>query len=120
MRKEKRARRPAPGSSPVMMFEGELAALRRDLRRTLKAYAHRLEADLQSTAIIVSALPPAEQLSTEHLHELREMTILLRRRKLKPEKGRRKDLRKIDSLIEDLQLFVPANGHARERNERLL
>lgn len=107
MTKEKRSPRPAPAyASPVTMFEVELAALRRDLRRTLKAYAHRLETDLQTTATIVSALPAAEQLSKEHLHELREMTILLRRRKLKPEKGRRKDLRKIDSLVEDLQSFV--------------
>ena len=114
MTKEKRSRRQAPAySSPVTMFEVELAALRRDLRRTLRAYAHRLEADLRNTATVVSALPPAEQLSTEHLHELREMTILLRRRKLKPDKGRRKDLRKIDSLVEDLQSFVQTAAPAR-------
>ena len=114
MTKEKRSRRPgAAHASPVTMFELELAALRRDLRRTLKAYAHRLEADLQSTATAISALPPAEQLSTDHLHELREMTILLRRRKLKPEKGRRKDLRKIDALVEDLQSFGQSAPAAR-------
>ena len=100
-------------ASPITMFEVELAALRRDLRRTLKAYAHRLEAGLRTTATVVSALPPAEQLSTEHLHEVREMTILLRRRKLKPEKGRRKDLSKIDSLVEDLQSFVQSAPAAR-------
>jgi len=36
------------------------------------------------------------------VHEIRDLTIMLRKRKLKPEKGRRKDLRKIDSLIRDL------------------
>ena len=36
--------------------------------------------------------------------------ILVRKRKLKPEKGRRKDLRKIDSLIEDLQVLIPGKG----------
>jgi hypothetical protein len=36
------------------------------------------------------------------LHEIRDLTIVVRNRKLKPEKGRRKDLRKIDSLIGDL------------------
>ena len=41
-------------------------------------------------------------LSREQLHEIRDLTIMLRKRKLKPEKGRRKDLRKIDSLIRDL------------------
>ena len=38
------------------------------------------------------------------------MMILVQKRKLKPEKGRRKDLRKIDSLIEDLQALVPNKG----------
>jgi len=36
------------------------------------------------------------------LHEIRDLTIVVRNRKLRPEKGRRKDLRKIDSLIVDL------------------
>ena len=36
------------------------------------------------------------------LHQVRDLTIVVRNRKLKPEKGRRKDLRKIDSLIADL------------------
>jgi hypothetical protein len=36
------------------------------------------------------------------LQEIRDLTIIVRNRKLKPEKGRRKDLRKIDSLIVDL------------------
>jgi len=41
-------------------------------------------------------------LSREQLHDIRDLTIMVRKRKLKPEKGRRKDLRKIDSLIRDL------------------
>jgi hypothetical protein len=44
----------------------------------------------------------------ELLHEIRDLTIVVRNRKLKPEKGRRKDLRKIDSLIVDLASTV---GH---------
>ncbi len=42
------------------------------------------------------------------LHQIRDLTIIVRNRKLKPEKGRRKDLRKIDSLIVDL---VSTIGH---------
>ena len=33
---------------------------------------------------------------------IRDLTIIVRNRKLKPDKGRRKDLRKINSLIVDL------------------
>lgn len=102
-------------SSPVTLLEGELASLRRDLRRTVRAYAERLEADLRKSTAAVKSLGPIETLSPESLRDVREMTVLVRRRKLKPEKGRRKDLRKIDSLIEDLQLFAPpANGHSPE------
>jgi hypothetical protein len=38
------------------------------------------------------------------------MTIMVRKRKLKPEKGRRKDLRKIDSLIRDLHSITHPAG----------
>jgi hypothetical protein len=45
----------------------------------------------------------AEDLPRERLHDIRDLTIMMRKRKLKPEKGRRKDVRKLDSLIHDLQ-----------------
>ena len=41
-------------------------------------------------------------MSRERLHDIRDLTIMMRKRKLKPEKGRRKDVRKLDSLIHDL------------------
>ncbi len=64
--------------------------------------------------IYSSALPrsrptgQSEQVPREMLHQIRDLTIVVRNRKLKPEKGRRKDLRKIDSLIVDL---VSTIGH---------
>ncbi|MGI9087048.1 MAG: hypothetical protein ACR2HH_04785 [Chthoniobacterales bacterium] len=39
------------------------------------------------------------------IRDLGDMLGLLRKLKLKPEKGRRRDLRKIDSVIEDLVLL---------------
>ena len=82
--------------------------LRHDLRATVRAYAARLEIGLAESRAALESSKPTEELSRERLHQLRELTILVRKRKLKPEKGRRKDLRKIDSLIEDLQLLVPS------------
>ena len=35
---------------------------------------------------------------------------MMRKRKLKPEKGRRKDVRKLDSLIHDLQSIARPNA----------
>jgi hypothetical protein len=105
--KQKRTRVRARNTSPARMLESELEKLRQDLRATVRAYAARLEVGLAESRAALEASKPAEELSRERLHQLRDLTILVRKRRLKPEKGRRKDLRKIDSLIEDLQLLVP-------------
>jgi hypothetical protein len=100
-RKQARHQRPRE-SSPVTMLESELQALHRDLRTTAKAYINRLENDLLVCLAALRSYGPIEQVSREILHQVRDLTIIVRNRKLKPEKGRRKDLRKIDSLIVDL------------------
>ena len=105
--KHKRARAKSVNTSQARLLESELEKLRRDLRATVRAYAARLEIGLAESRAALDSSKPAEELSRERLHQLRDLTILVRKRKLKPEKGRRKDLRKIDSLIEDLQLLVP-------------
>ena len=104
--KEKRSRRKRGETSPVKMLESELQFLRRDLRATVRAYAARLEIGLSESAAALNSYKPAEELSRERLHQVRDLTIMLRNRKVKPAKGRRKDLRKIDSLITDLHLFM--------------
>ena len=101
--KRKRARhRRSRESSPVTMFESELHALHRDLRTIAKTYIARLENDLFVCLAALRSYGPIEQVPREMLHQIRDLTIIVRNRKLKPEKGRRKDLRKIDSLIVDL------------------
>jgi hypothetical protein len=108
--KYKRTRTKTKNTSPASLLESELGKLRHDLRTTVRAYAARLEIGLAESRAALESSKPAEELSRERLHQLRDLTILVRKRKLKPEKGRRKDLRKIDSLIEDLQLLVPNKG----------
>ena len=89
-------------STPVTMLEFELHALHRDLRKIAKAYVARLENDLLVCLVALRSYGPIEHVSREMLHQIRDLTIIVRNRKLKPEKGRRKDLRKIESLIGDL------------------
>ena len=62
----------------------------------------RLENDLLICLVALRSYGPIEQVSREMLHQIRDLTIIVRNRKLKPEKGGRKDLHKIDSLIVDL------------------
>ena len=97
--KQKRSRQE---SSPLTMLESELRSLHRDLRTIAKAYIARLENDLFVCLAALRSYGPIEKVPREMLHQIRDLTIIVRNRKLKPEKGRRKDLRKIDSLIVDL------------------
>ena len=92
------------------MLSDELDAVRRDLRRTIRAYAARLELDLAESIAAVSRYKRVENLSRERLYDLRDLTIMMRKRKLKPEKGRRKDVRKLDSLIRDLHSIARPNA----------
>ena len=90
------------GFGPAQLLVAELLDLRRELRTTLKAYAARLETALAASSKQIAAYGDIEKLSRDRLAEIRDLTIMLRKRKLKPEKGRRKDLRKIDLLIDEV------------------
>jgi translation initiation factor 2B subunit (eIF-2B alpha/beta/delta family) len=107
---KKRHLRNHEDASPVKMLESEISALRRDLRATLRAYVSRLESNLTATAAALKSYAPVDELSRERLHRVRDLTIMVRNRRLKPEKGRRKDLREIDTLIADLQPLVEARA----------
>lgn len=100
------------GTSPVVLLQSELMELRRELRETVRAYAAGLEIQLAESVAVLHASGSIDEMPREHLHQLRDLTVMVRKRKLKPEKGRRKDLRKIDSLITDVRLFLP-NGRAK-------
>ena len=106
----KQRRHKRPEVTPATMLERELEALRRDLRSTMRAYVARLEIDLAESTRAVGSVKDGENISRERLHDIRELMILLRNRKLKPENGRRKDVRKIDSLIRDVHSITHPNA----------
>jgi hypothetical protein len=86
-RKKERHKKAQHEVSPVTMLADELDAVRRDLRRTIRAYAVRLELDLAESVAAVTRYKRAEDLSRERLHDIRDLTIMMRKRKLKPERG---------------------------------
>jgi hypothetical protein len=110
--KIKHSSRKGSAASPVKLLESELVKLRAELRETVRVYTARLEIQLAQSVAALQASRQSEELPRERLHQLRDLTSMVRKRKVKPEKGRRKDLRKIDALITDLHLFLP-DGPAR-------
>ena len=84
----------------------ELNRLRSQLRETLRAYSARLEIGLAEAANGIAALKEKKNISQERLRQLEGLARSCRDVNLKPEKGRRKDLRKVEKLIKDLHAAV--------------
>jgi hypothetical protein len=107
MKTRNSSRNGSSGASPAKLLKSELLKLRGEFRQTVRVYTARLEIQLAQTVAALQASKAPEDLPRERLHQLRDLTTLVRKRKVKPEKGRRKDLRKIDSLITDVHTFLP-------------
>jgi len=103
MKKKKEREKKKHETSPVRHLQLELQKLRRELRTTARAYTQRLEHELIAATDALGRYAPAEKLTREQLHRVRDFAIMVRQRRLRPEKGRPKDLRRIDTLISDLR-----------------
>jgi hypothetical protein len=103
MKKKKEREEKKHETSPVRHLQLELQKLRRELRTTARVYTQRLEHELIAATDALGRYAPTEKLTREQLHRVRDFAIMVRQRRLRPEKGRRKDLRRIDTLISDLR-----------------
>ena len=65
-----------------------------------------MEAELGHIKELTLAKTKSPHLSQNTIRDLRDMITLCRTLDIKPEKGRRKDLKKIDSIIDELNLMV--------------
>ncbi len=111
MKTSKNGSRNGTVASPAKHLASELIKLRAELRKTVRVYTARLEMQLAQSLAALPGRDEIDDLPRERVHQLRDLTAMVRKRKVKPEKGRRKDLRKIDTLINDLHVFLP-NGSA--------
>ena len=84
----------------------ELDQLRSVFRETVDAYAGRLESEIKLVRDAVVELKKQKDPCTERIHDLRDMLTLLRHISVKAEKGRRKDLKKLDSIVGDLRMMI--------------
>ena len=76
--REKRKR----SRDPVRHLQLELRELRRELRTTVRVYAQRLELTLTVTTDALDRYAPAEKLTREQLHRVRDIAMVVRDRRL--------------------------------------
>ncbi len=96
----------ATEASPTKSLLEELDSFRVLLRASVKGYSSRLDKEMAVVRGRVAEMRDVEAIPPAKLRDIREMLTLLRHVEVKPEKGRRKDLKKLDSVIGDLAILV--------------
>jgi hypothetical protein len=103
MKKNLRRERATLDVSPAKSLLTDLVRLRRTLRRTGHAYLRRLEAELDEVAAWAHERAEERNLPKSRVRDLGDMITLVRKIDGKQEKGRRRDLKKIDMTVADLR-----------------
>lgn len=91
--------------SPAKSLVDELDLLEMLLTRIGQAYISRLTSEVKIIRNKVYDMALQPEIPKAKLHDIREMLTLIRKLQTKPDKGRRKDIKKIDDLIGDLENF---------------
>ena len=93
---------------PLEVALSEIERIRGLFREAVAAYSARFEEDLDELRIKIQSLSQVDKLPHGRLRELRDMLTLLRNATVKSSKGRRKELKKLDALVADLQMLTEA------------
>jgi hypothetical protein len=97
-----------PASSlPFKTVSEELTFLRKTFRDLVGTYAAQLEGEIAHVQTVVQGdAESKKKLPGSRVSDLRDMLMLLRSLEVKPTKGRRRDLKKVENLIEELRVIV--------------
>ena len=93
-------------ASPAKALLEELEVFRGNCRGTLDSIGARLSEQIDAIKFRIEALGSGGDVPSGKNRDIRDMLTLLRNAGIKPEKGRRKDLKKLDSISEDLTMMV--------------
>jgi hypothetical protein len=92
--------------SPMKSVAEELDFLRKSFRESLNVYAKRIETQLTQIREQILEQTKNPKPSGTQIRDLRDILTLCRTLDLKPEKGRRKDLKKIEAAVEEIQVMI--------------
>ena len=89
---------------PIKPVAEELAFLRKSFKELISAYSTQLEAEIAQLQIVIAAEAEAKKkFPASRVADLRDMLMLLRSFDIKPARGRRRDLKKVEGVVKDLR-----------------
>jgi hypothetical protein len=93
-------------ASPMNSLAEELDFVRKSFRESIQVYSARIETQLAQVRDTVLEQVKNPNPQAAQIRDLRDMITLCRTLELKPDKGRRKDLKKVETLVEELHLMI--------------
>jgi len=93
-------------ASPMKSAAEELELLRKTLRRCVDAYASRLESQIAEVRNRILPHIDDQNIPAARIRDLRDILTLCRTLEVRADKARRKDLKKIEAVIDELQVLV--------------
>jgi hypothetical protein len=88
---------------PTKALLAELAFLRRNFREILNHYTVAVESEMAQIVALVTAESEKKKVPTDRTKEMRDMLMLLRGLEIKTSKGRRRDLKRVESVVAELR-----------------
>lgn len=92
-------------SAPVRATVAEIERLRAEFRHLITAYAEKIDGEFASVQAVLAGLASRDELPGSLVRDLRDMLTVLRNTQIKPDKARRKDIKKLESVAEDLRML---------------
>lgn len=93
-------------SLPLKPVLDELGFLRRTFREVVAQYAAAIEAEIVQISTLVKTEGEAKRVPAQRTKDMRDLLMLIRSLDVKPAKGRRRDLKRIESLVEEMRTIV--------------
>jgi hypothetical protein len=91
---------------PTKALIDEIAFLRRNFREIINHYTVAVESEMAQIVALVTAESEKKIVPVDRMKEMRDMLMLLRGLEIKTSKGRRRDLKRIESLVAELRTIA--------------
>ena len=102
MKKTSKSKKRATGVLPTKPLLADLERFRIACCEIVASYLIKVESDIAAIADLVASEPAKKTASASRVADMRDMLMLLRALELKPAKGRRRDLKKVENILEEL------------------
>ena len=96
----------SPEDLPLKPALEELTFVRKAFHDAVAHYVARVDGELNEVREAMAAIGAQKKVSNDRVKELRDILMILREVELKPEKGRRRDLKKVECALKDALKIV--------------